>query len=278
MLKQPAPMVNGQITDQLNLGDRGLAYGDGVFETIRVNNGEPFLLDLHLIRLQLGLQRLAIDLSMALLKSELAAYLEACRSGVLKIIVTRGIGGRGYACETSIEPTRIFSFHALPDYPESYYQNGIDTRLCSTMLSRNQALAGIKHLNRLEQVLARQEYPTSDYPELLMCSSDGLVIEGISSNFFAVRGDQFYTPDLEDAGVHGTMRHWLINWLNESGSKVFVEKIRPDQLTTFDELFFCNSVFGVWPVRTLNGHRFNQIARSQQLQSRIAESWDENNR
>lgn len=251
--------VNGVPADGVSIADRGLAYGDGVFETVRVTRDGPVLLPYHLQRLRDGLQRLNIAVEWAALEQEIHRYPGWQQPGVVKLIITRGNGGRGYGTVNVQGPSRVFSTHPIPQYPEQHRQKGVCIYSCETRLSINPQLAGIKHLNRLEQVLARQEFQSDScqdqYQEGLMLSQSGRVIEGVFSNLFLVRDGVVLTPDLSQCGVAGVMRRWLLEQMQESGIKVNVGRVTLQDIELADEWFFCNSVYGVWPV----GHWENRV-------------------
>ncbi|VVO13215.1 aminodeoxychorismate lyase [Pseudomonas fluorescens] len=241
--------VDGQPADALSLKDRGLAYGDGLFETIAVHNGAPVLLDRHLARLVKGCQRLAINLDHSALCTELASYAQALGDGVLKLIVTRGDGLRGYAPDPSAQARRIMQGTPPVAYPVANAEQGVRLFPCSTRLSRQPLLAGLKHLNRLEQVIARSEWQDTEHAEGLMLDQAGRVIEGVFSNLFLVRDGVLITADLKRCGVAGVMRAELLFQAESSGIPTQITDISLDQLQWADEVFVCNSVYGVWPVR-----------------------------
>lgn len=241
-------LVNGQSLALLPLDDRGLAYGDGLFETILIRNHQPLLLQQHLQRLGRGCERLGLQLDQAAFDSELQQVLDgpAAANAVLKIMLTRSAGGRGYRPGAN-STNRIFTLHAVPTYPAST-QTGITAFLCQQRLARQPALAGLKHLNRLEQVLASLEWPEGEVMEGLMLDTEGLVIEGTRSNIFLTKGNSLVTPDLRNCGVDGVLRAVLLQHF--AGAAV-VADVTLEQLQDADEVFFCNSVFGVWPLTTL---------------------------
>lgn len=241
--------VNGEHQDTITISDRGLAYGDGVFETIRISNHKPVLLDRHLERLLLGTRRLKISLERALLEQDVAQLIPKLPAqGILKIIVTRGSGGRGYMPVGITVPTRIVSLHELPDYSAIQPSIGIDVFVCQQRLAIQPALAGIKHLNRLEQVLASLEWPDDGFMEGLMLDTLDHVIEGTRSNVFWAESGQLMTPALSQAGVAGTLRNYIMEVL---GIVSEVEECNLDRLCHAEEVFFCNSINGIWPVNTL---------------------------
>ena len=242
--------VDGQPAHALaSLKDRGLAYGDGLFETLVVKAGQPLLLDLHLQRLAQGCSRLAIVADHSLIRNELLTYAQAMGEGVLKLIVTRGDSLRGYSASPEALPRRILQASPPAAYPEANALQGIQLFDCATRLAEQPLLAGLKHLNRLEQVLARAEWQDPTYAEGLMRDTSGRVIEGVFSNLFLVRDGSLYTADLQRCGVAGVMRAALLVEAERQGIARHVTDISFEQLRQADELFLCNSVYGIWPVR-----------------------------
>ncbi|MFJ2481424.1 aminodeoxychorismate lyase [Pseudomonas sp. NPDC087598] len=241
--------VDGQPADALSLKDRGLAYGDGLFETLAVRGGQPVLLDRHLTRLADGCSRLAIPTDIALVRHELQSYAAAMGEGVLKLILTRGDGLRGYAPDPAAQARRILQGNPPAAYPAAHAEQGIRLFPCTTRLSNQPLLAGLKHLNRLEQVIARAEWQDSEHAEGLMLDQAGRVIEGVFSNLFLVRDGVLITPDLKRCGVAGVMRAEILFQAESLAIPTQIADISLDQLQWADEVFVCNSVYGVWPVR-----------------------------
>ena len=246
--------VDGQPAELLSVKDRGLAYGDGLFATFGVRNGLPQLLERQLARLDLGCRRLALPCEQSLLRSELLAFAAQMGEGVLKLIITRGDGQRGYALPQPVQTRRILQAGPRPSYPMINAEQGVQLFPCVTRLAEQPLLAGLKHLNRLEQVLARAEWQSSDYAEGLMCDVSGRVIEGVYSNVFIVQGAQLLTPALTRCGVAGVMRAELLAQAAAQGISVVERDISYAELLAADEVFVCNSLYGVWPVRGLAGH------------------------
>jgi len=244
--------IDGQSETSVSLYDRGLAYGDGLFETIKVKNGQPRLLAKHLERLQLGCQRLSLKLDFALLENELSRFTAALGEGVAKLIVTRGDGKRGYK-PSATSARRILLGSSLPNYPAENATQGVRLFPCQTRLAEQPLLAGLKHLNRLEQVLASAEWQSESYAEGLLCDYSGRVIEGVFSNLFMVKDGQLYTPDLSRCGVAGVMRSLLLDLAKQSYIPFAICDIEREQLQSADEVFICNSLYGIWPVIALEG-------------------------
>ena len=246
-------LINGVATAQLDARDRGLHYGDGVFTTLRVRDGEAALWSQHAERLTSGCRHLNIALPDAQqLQAEVQRVCAATARGVLKIIITRGGGGRGYAPPRDSAPTRIVALYPWPDFPANNWSEGVAVRVNTLRLARNPALAGIKHLNRLEQVLARAEWDDPAIAEGLMLDADNHVIEATAANLFIVRDGDVITPALQECGVAGVMRAQIILLAKSIGLPVMEGTLSLDDVRHADELFLTNSVIGVWPVRELD--------------------------
>ncbi|MFW5426405.1 MAG: aminodeoxychorismate lyase [Methylophagaceae bacterium] len=244
-------LVNGKPDDRISISDRAIQYGDGLFETMAYRNGHVEFLDAHLTRLTLGCERLAIPFQQhQQLKAELAIILTelANSDAVIKIIISRGSGGRGYLADTSVEPTRIISTHPFPIYPENRKEIGITARLCQHRLSENVSLAGIKHLNRLEQVLARNEWHDPAITEGIMLDQHDNVIEGTMSNLFIVKSGTLFTAQLNKSGVAGIIRAEILKFSVDNNIPCTEMIISQDALADADEVFVCNSIIGIWPV------------------------------
>ena len=249
--------VNGVKQMDIALADRGLQYGDGVFETLAVLDGQCPHFPEHYQRLSAGCERLAIPLpDEPLLLQEVEQATKGQDKAVIKLIITSGAGGRGYSRLTNLQATRIVMLHDWPEYPQTHWQNGIALRLCQTRLGCNPALAGIKHLNRLEQVLARNEWQGNDYAEGLMCNVNGNVIEGTMSNVYLVRDNKLYTPIIEQCGVAGVMRRWVLDNAPKLNIEVVETTISVEDINQADEVILSNSLIGFWPVKAFENCQF----------------------
>lgn len=249
--------VNGQPGQAVTVTDRGLCYGDGLFETLAVLQGKPRRWDAHMERLQRGVERLQLQgLDTALLSSETRRLCANVERAVLKIIITRGSGGRGYRGPDHVELTRVLQLHPWPDYPLEWQRQGVRLRICHMRLALQPALAGIKHLNRLEQVLARQEWNDPQTAEGLMLDTEDRVISGTMSNLFFVREGALYTPDLRLCGIAGVTRAAVLEAAQRGGVATHVGDFQLSDLENAQEIFLCNSVIGIWPVAALAGRSF----------------------
>ena len=253
----PRSWINGVELANLDTADRGLHYGDGLFETLAVFNANPPWFEAHYHRLVAGCERLAIPQpDKRVLLQEVKQAAAGQHRAVIKILLTSGSGGRGYRRPASPEPSRIVMRHAWPGYPDAFWQEGVALTLCQTRLGCNPALAGIKHLNRLEQVLARNEWQNSDYTEGLMCDVQGNVIEGTMSNVFIVRDKALYTPRVTACGVAGVMRRWILNNAPRLDVEVHEVELSIQDIKQADEVMLTNSLIGLWPVKTFESRNY----------------------
>lgn len=253
----PKTLIDGLETAALPADDRGLQYGDGVFETLAVVNGKPRHWAAHMRRLSEGCQRLRIARpEIGLLAGDCERLCGGVEQAVLKIIVTRGSGGRGYKFDAGAPARRILSLHAWPDYPPSYLSKGVKTRLCQTPLAAHPILAGIKHLNRLENVLARAEWNDADVAEGLMSDTQGNLVEGTMSNVFMVLEGRLFTPDLNGRGIEGITRARVLRAADDLAIEHEVSTWNAAELQYADELFVCNSIIGIWPLRAVDDWLF----------------------
>lgn len=241
----------------ISIEDRGLQYGDGLFETAALVAGRVRFLQDHLARLQHGCGRLHISTpALDLLEHEISQVTAGHERGVVKIIVTRGAGGRGYRPAEGLDPTRIVALFPAPEAVRP--DTGIEVRWCATRCARNAQLAGMKHLNRLEQVLAQAEWRDPGIAEGLMMDTEGEVVSATSSNVFLVVDGVLITPDLRYAGVSGIMRRQVLmtararGWLSEERA------VWPEDVTHATEIFITNAVRGIRPIIKL-GERHWQV-------------------
>jgi 4-amino-4-deoxychorismate lyase len=250
-------LVNGVAASTIRLDDRGLSYGDGLFETIAVRSGSCRFLAEHLERLRNGCTRLRIPLpDEELLHAEVATLAANAEHATLKIIITRGPGPRGYRLPEPCTPTRIVGVQ--PTSPTPFPVAGVRIRYCATLLGRNPALAGIKTLNRLEQILARAEWNTSEIAEGLMLNDREEIVCGTMTNLFYGRDGILFTPHLSDCGVNGIMRQQVFSVAAELGIEVREAAVRTSALNAAEEIFLTNALIGLWPVGQLENQRISQ--------------------
>ncbi len=244
-------LVDGEPRDAIAASDRGLAFGDGVFRTLRVQGGRPLNWARHHERLAADcrLLRLAPPDSNLLLR-ELARV--APGEAVAKILVTRGAAGRGYAPPATTRATRVVMAFPPAAHPPERAEAGVRVRRCDLVLSEQPRLAGAKTLNRLENVLARAEWDDASIHEGLVCDAAGRLVEGTMSNVFVVRGGVVATPRLDRCGVAGAQRARVLALLAQYGVTCGESDIPYEGLAAADEVFLTNSVIGAWPVASLD--------------------------
>ena len=259
-------LINGKFVDELAAHDRGLHYGDGLFETITVENMQLLCWDEHLKRLERGCIKLNIAVpDKNLLKNEVSALINTESQGVIKIIISRGQGGRGYKILENIAPTRIISLYPWLYKYDQNSSSGVKTRICKYRYAKNPLLAGIKHLNRLEQILARSEWNDDSIAEGIVMDSENYIIEGTMSNIFCIIGKTLYTPDLSACGIEGIVRGKIIELASNLKFNVEIKKIPLGFLMNAEEIFMCNSIIGVWPVNIIDETKFSKHKKTQNI-------------
>ncbi len=252
---EPRIVVNGALGGSIEPHDRGFTLGDGVFETMRITAGRIALRRRHFERLQRGCQALGFAApAESALDADCGMAIGQASEGVLRLSVTRGPGPRGYAPPREPRPTRVASFQ--PGLPPARW-DGLSLRWCDMRLACQPRLAEWKHLNRLEQVMARSEWDDPAIDEGVMCSVDDRVIECTSANLFWVRDGQVVTPSLHDCGVAGVMRAHVMERARALDWEVVVRDAAAHEASRADEVFITSAVRGVAPVRELGTTRFD---------------------
>jgi 4-amino-4-deoxychorismate lyase len=263
-------LVNGAEAAPVSALDRGLHYGDGLFETLGCIAGRPRFLTLHLKRLAAGCARLRLPAPhLPVIAAELNALAAPCERAIVKLIVTRGPArARGYAFAGGEEPTRITLRYPWPVPPEE--EGGVRVRIAELALSENPATAGIKHLNRLEQVLARAEWRDPAIAEALLFSRSGALVSGTMSNVFLVRQGILCTPRLELCGVAGVMRQVVLNAAAECALHTEERVLERADVDAAEEIFLTNALVGIRAVGELAGRRLAVGSLTRRLQTAIA--------
>lgn len=251
----PEILVNGNPEAGIDPRDRGFTLGDGVFETVAVDRGEAVRWPVHLARLRTGCHRLRLpEPDYDRLAEEARRIIPVGASGVLRITISRGQGPRGYAAPRHPEPTRVVQFGALPNgLPQT---KPVRVRICEFRLGVQPQLAGIKHLNRLEQILARAEWSDDAIAEGLLFDQDGWLIEATASNLFLVTGNHLYTPRLDRCGVAGVVRSAVLAVAEQQRMSYSIDRVSAGALSGADEVFLTNSVFGLRPVTMAAEHQW----------------------
>ncbi|CAG0968578.1 4-amino-4-deoxychorismate lyase [Methylophilaceae bacterium] len=265
-------LINGSSEAGLSPWDRGFAYGDGVFRTLKIVNGKPQHWQLHYNKLEHDCNSLGIVCPGAnLFLADIDRLFAQEQLAVAKLIVTRGEGTRGYALPVLAQPSRIVIKADFPDYPAANCTFGVRLHLCHLRLARQPLLAGIKHLNRLENVLARSEWSDNSIAEGLLLDEAGNVIACTMSNVFARFGTKLMTPDLSQCGVAGVTRQFILDIAPTLGMIAEVGNIGLEQLMQADEVLICNSLYGVWQVLELNQHAWKPQETARELRKLLQE-------
>jgi len=241
--------VNGIQEKKISVADRGLAYGHGLFETIRVSKGAIPLLEYHILRLLRGAKIIGIKADRELIEKYIYQLLEASpEEGVIKIIVTAGSSQRGYFYNKNNDTYYVTQWFPAAVVDPPLRKKGIALKYCKHRLPHSPILAGIKHLNRLDQIIARSEW-SEEFHDGLVLDQDDNVIECTSSNIFVYKNGVWMTPKINRCGVSGVMREYLIcNLIPGAGSNVMEVNMPLEVFLSSDEVFICNSVTGIFPV------------------------------
>lgn len=261
-------LIDGLPGLQIEALDRGLHYGDGLFETIACRGGHPRFLGLHLQRLDEGCRRLGIRLAdLPGLSGQIRALAAAAPACIIKLILTRGSAtARGYGVQGDERPRTVLLQYPWGTEDPVPWEQGVAVRTAQGRLGENPALAGLKHLNRLEQVLIRAEWADPGIQESLVFSSSGWLVSGTMSNVFLVRGNRLMTPALTLAGVRGVMRRVVMRAAQRGGLTVTEAALDAASLAAAEEIFLTNARIGIWPVRALDGRPVRVGPLTRQLQ------------
>lgn len=245
--------INGRRRSSLDQRDRGFQYGDGLFETMRIRRGVIRLLPYHLERLSQGCRRMKMPLlDTAALQRELKTHSSGHGEAVLKLIVTRGVGPRGYRTSEVSRATRVISVHPLMRKRRESDPTPVRVRLCSASYGLNPSLAGLKTLNRLENVMARLEWRGDRFWEGLMSDTEGYIVSGTMSNLFLRRGAFLLTPLLDRCGIAGVMRRFVMEHAAAADLRVLEGRVSLDVLAEAEEVFMTNAVVGIVSVASLS--------------------------
>ncbi len=264
-------LINGSFDQAVSPFDRGFTYGDGVFRTLQIRDGLPVSWPFHYQKLVADCAAIGIVCPSAeLLMHDMQQLFpinefDEGETKVAKIIITRGEGERGYAPPAVTIPTRVLIKSAMPHYAKENYEHGVSLHVCETRLGAQPKLAGIKHLNRLENVMARMEWRDDAVFDGLLLDQYDNVIECTMSNIFARYGDSLYTPDLSQCGVAGITRQRILGLEAVLNLSADVATLTLEKLLQADEVIVCNSLFGAFQVRAIGSKLWGQ----QQLASTI---------
>ena len=252
-------LVDGELDRHVSPLDRGLAYGDGVFRTMRAQAARIPLWARHYRKLAHDCGRLGIACpAEATLLADVSRILAAEPDCVVKIVVTRGQGGRGYAAPEAAQPARVVASFPLPVPPADCDERGVRVRWCATLASEQPALAGVKHLNRLDNVLARSEWNDAAIAEGLMCDVRGQVVSGTASNVFIAEKGRLVTPALDRCGIEGVQRARVIELSRRVCAGCTVEPISRERLLAAEQVYLVNSVIGAWWVGALEDRTWDR--------------------
>jgi 4-amino-4-deoxychorismate lyase len=245
-------IVNGQQQQHIDIADRAFQYGDGCFTTMAFRNGHLEFFDEHIQRLKLACKTLYIDFDKwSEIERCIIDSLKSTADCVVKVIITRGEGGRGYSPVGAVYPNFIISHHTIPSHYTLWQTKGIKLTISPVTLARQPLLAGIKHLNRLEQVLVKHALAQTNYDDAVVCDTEQQIIESSVGNLFWYKDNVWFTADLSKSGVEGVMRNQILAIMREKKIECQVVKQNVSVLLSAQELFVCNSLMVLVPVLSL---------------------------
>lgn len=240
--------INGQQGTELSVLDRSVQFGDGLFETCVAREGEILHWDFHCQRVQEGLKKLKIDLDVKALENFQSWVREISPKGwsCFKWLISRGVSPRGYTHIPGSPATQVYCCYDFAGFNLERWRNGVGVYLSDIPISENAYLAGLKHLNRLDSVLAKNG---SSEDEPLLCLSSGEIVEASIGNIFWFDGNSWWTPPIDKAGVKGVIRSRLLEEGPREVSQDFGEKaLSWETLHQSQSVFICNTLIGIWPV------------------------------
>ena len=270
-------LINGEFSKHISVIDRGLSYGDGLFETMSWSylDDEKVLgvefWDRHIERIKQGCSITKIKLpSTEILTNYKEKILNEClrkgiKNGVLKIVITRGIGGRGYKFEKEIVPTVIFLSFPSKEISKKALNTGVKLRFCEFPIFENSILAGLKHLNRIDSVMARSEWEEDEFFDGIMLDNSENIIDGTMTNVFFSKNNVLYTPIIKKSGINGIMRQVVIDNAKLFFKGVCEIEIKRNTISTFDEMFITNSLIKILPVSHLSNKKFKTTNATKEM-------------
>ncbi len=263
-------LINGVFSENISVFDRGLAYGDGLFETMSwqyIEKGnkknQVEFWKRHLNRISFSCKRLKINFPKEnILQNYKDKILNKAnrlgiKKGILKLLITRGEGMRGYKFEKNMNPTIIFLAFPFSDYSDDFFQVGVTAEFCESYITSNRNLAGLKHLNRLDSVLARAEWNNEKIFEGMFIDEKKNIVEGTMTNIFFVKGKTLFTPRLLDYGINGIMREVVLENYDKFFDKLKITEIKKTSINEFDQMFLTNSLLKIVPVRKIGKHKYS---------------------
>ena len=263
--------VNGARQETISAFDRGLAYGDGLFATMRCTKEGVLFVDTHMARLTQSAKRLGIQWQPSIeLKQLIASIVQQEHKSFngdfcLKLLLSRGVGGRGYQPPEKAAITEVISLHPIPSHYRQWQSTGIALQTSTMRLALQTRLAGMKHLNRLEQVLIKAQRLGEGFDDWLVLDTQGTIIESSMANLFLIKNRQVVTPSLHLSGVAGVMREQLIYWFIDAGFNVDIRPVAQIELCEFEHALLSNSLFGVVGVNRIDQLVFSPSELTQKI-------------
>lgn len=251
-----------------------MQYGDGCFTTVAVTSGVVEFWSLHKSRLQQGCDRLKIAFdNWPVVEQYINEISSTPDPIVIKVIISRGVGGRGYSTDPNAQSSFFISQHPFPAHYQQWQEDGISLTLSEVKLAQQPLLAGVKHLNRLEQVLVKQDLQLSQFDDAIVCDTQGHIVETSASNIFWYRDHQWYTPNLTECGVDGVMRNLILRYFAQQNLAVNIVKAKIDTIKKAESVFICNSLMKVIPVANFQTNEDYQMVHYTKFDPQHITQW-----
>jgi len=256
-------LVDGQPCAVVPADDRAFLYGESLFETVAFRDRQAPLWPRHMTRLARGCRALALNMPRPeQLLAECRKILPASGPAIVRITISAGSGGRGYWPATEPRERRIVQCRAWPTDIHRQRRCGLRLRISSHRLESGQVAAGLKHGNRLVQVMAARECARSGHDEAVLLDAAGCIVEAISSNLLLVMDDQLFTHP--EPAVSGVGLGWLID---QAGIDIRRQALAVEDLVRCSEVLVINSVAGVRAAIGVDDDRFTPGPMGRHLQA-----------
>jgi 4-amino-4-deoxychorismate lyase len=270
----PVILIDGKKQSKASIFNRNTQFGDGLFETCLVENKKLLFWSNHFERMKLGCDRLKIsmiDETLWLSDIKKAFSLMKIDNCIVKLVLSRGESLRGYSYKDNIRPIRIT---IVSELKKNNQDKGFSLEFCNSGYNSNPKLAGIKHCNRLEQVIARAGIKVDDG---IMLDENENVVSVTQGNIFCIQGNRLITPNLDKCGIEGTRRAVILKIAVDLGFDINIKNLSVAELLRSDEVFISNSIQGVGPVNQIEDFVYSKHKITEIISETLKEKSTEDN-
>ena len=259
----PVVLINGEEQDKISVFNRNMQYGDGLFETCVARDNQILFWPRHYSRLEIGCVKLNINkIDEGILLSDIkkAFELSSKKNCIVKLILSRGDSLRGYGYRDDIEPVRVV---IVSEMYQPLFNKEFSLEYATSGYHSNPQLAGIKHCNRLEQILARSNLSSN---EAIMLDEKENIISVTQGNIYYIFGNKLLTPKLDCCGVVGSRRSLILELAMSLKMEALESNISINQAQKADEVFISNSVIGIQPVHSIESYKLGKNPLTEKIQ------------